>query len=95
MMMLMQFVPLSTTLAILFLASWTLREPVDPFDLSGLTAVGKIEYLLLWNSVQEKMQPYMTLFNKSFFFPTGKSSKYKKCCCISNPWLCHLYCRSS
>jgi len=67
----MQFVPLSITLSILFLASWTLREPVDTFDLSGLAAVGKIEYLLLWNSVQEKMEPYLTVFNKSFFFPAG------------------------
>eukprot|EP00890_Picochlorum_soloecismus_P002016 jgi/Picsp_1/2815/NSC_01041-R1_protein len=72
-----KFVPLSITLSIIFLASWTLREPIDPFDFSGLASVGKIEYLLLWNSVQEKMQPYMTVFNKSFFFPTGVPSPIK------------------
>lgn len=69
--------PLSLSLAFLFLGCWISRETVDPFDIARLSACGHVEYLGFWRRYKSTLEPYLTIFSKSYFCPTGVSGPAK------------------
>jgi len=69
--------PLSLSLSILFLGCWITRETIDPYDITRLAACGHLEYMGVWKRYKHVLEPYLSVFSKSFFCPTGVSGPAK------------------
>lgn len=72
-----KYLPLSLSLAIVFLGCWVARETLDPYDITRLSSCGYIEYLGFWQTFKSDLEPFLSVFSKSFFCPTGVSSPVK------------------
>ena len=70
-------IPLSLSLSMLFLGCWVSRETVDPYDITRLSTCGNVQYLGFWKRYASSLEPYLKVFSKSYFCPTGVSSPAK------------------